>query len=99
MTWSLAVEEQFYLLWPLVVLITSGATLKRILIGLVIAAPLLRLAVILSGGDDFILYTHTFCRLDGLVIGGLLAVWTRSPSFSGEKLQRMGRAGMAIAAP
>src|SRR5438445_5854386 len=35
MTWSLAVEERFYLLLPLVVLITSGATLKCILMGLV----------------------------------------------------------------
>ena len=99
MTWSLAVEEQFYLLWPLVVLVTSASRLKRILIGLVVVAPLLRLEVVLSGGDDFTLYTHTFCRLDGLVMGALLAVWTRSPSFSWEKLQRMGKAGLIAGTP
>jgi peptidoglycan/LPS O-acetylase OafA/YrhL len=38
--WSLQVEEQFYLLYPLVVLLLSRQNLRRFLLGCVIAAPL-----------------------------------------------------------
>ena len=33
-TWSLAIEEQFYFVWPLVVFIASPRTLKRVCGGL-----------------------------------------------------------------
>jgi peptidoglycan/LPS O-acetylase OafA/YrhL len=98
-TWSLAVEEQFYLVWPLLVLITSQHRLKQILIALAIAAPLLRIGVVLGGGSDFTLYAHTFCRLDGLIFGSLLALWTRSQTFSWERLRRFGKLGLAFGAP
>jgi peptidoglycan/LPS O-acetylase OafA/YrhL len=41
--WSLAVEEQFYLIWPLLVLLVSRQSLKRIVIGLLVGVPLIRL--------------------------------------------------------
>ena len=41
-TWSLGVEEQFYLCWPLVVLMCRRATLLRVCIAIMVLAPLIR---------------------------------------------------------
>ena len=76
--WSLAVEEQFYLLWPVIVSICSVKSLWRFAwIGLV-AVPLLRVLfspyLSLSGG----IYLLTPFRSDLLLAGALLAiVWHR----------------------
>lgn len=43
-TWTLAVEEQFYWLWPLIVLEVTGQTLRFVLITIFVAAPFARLA-------------------------------------------------------
>lgn len=42
--WSLAVEEQFYLLWPLCIVVAGLQRAKRILVGTVLLVPLLRIA-------------------------------------------------------
>src|SRR3979409_474403 len=41
--WSLSVEEQFYLIWPLLVFVFAARRFKTLLIGIVVAVPLLRL--------------------------------------------------------
>ncbi|MCO5248062.1 MAG: acyltransferase [Chitinophagales bacterium] len=41
--WSLSVEEQFYLLLPLMVFLLSRKNLKRLVIGIIVISPLLRL--------------------------------------------------------
>jgi peptidoglycan/LPS O-acetylase OafA/YrhL len=76
--WSLAVEEQFYLIWPALVLLVDRRTLTRICIGLLIACPLLRLGLFLAGtpARDLVVLTPT--RLDTLALGALLAIAARS---------------------
>ena len=44
--WSLSVEEQFYLIWPWIVLWTSPRTLLRVLIGMIIGASFLQVALV-----------------------------------------------------
>jgi peptidoglycan/LPS O-acetylase OafA/YrhL len=44
--WSLAVEEQFYLLWPLAVIALSRSALSRLCLVLIVSAPLARAALI-----------------------------------------------------
>lgn len=43
--WTLSVEEQFYLLWPLVVVAASRKMLARIAVGAIVFAPLFRAAM------------------------------------------------------
>lgn len=64
-TWTLAIEEQFYLFWPLVVRATGR---KGVLI---LGLPLLAMPVALrcAGLGPYLLLT----RCDGLVLGALLA--------------------------
>jgi peptidoglycan/LPS O-acetylase OafA/YrhL len=74
-TWSLAIEEQFYLVWPWVVRYCSSAQLRRVAISVVCLSPALRLYL---SFHDVNLYTNVFCRLDGLMAGALLALTVRS---------------------
>ncbi len=62
-TWSLAIEEQFYLVWPLVVRFCSLANLRRIALAVICISPVLRYYLSLHQVNR---YTNVFCRLDGL---------------------------------
>jgi len=77
-TWSLAVEEQFYLVWPLVVRFCSESQLRKIAIAVICISPALRYYLSLHHVD---IYSNTFCRLDGLMAGALLALVVRLSSF------------------
>jgi peptidoglycan/LPS O-acetylase OafA/YrhL len=83
-TWSLAVEEQFYMITPLVVRYTRTSFLPKLLGVVIIAAPLLRLWVrSLNPGSDahWAAYRLMPCRADALAIGMLAACAWRSKSF------------------
>jgi peptidoglycan/LPS O-acetylase OafA/YrhL len=84
--WSLAVEEQFYLLWPLVVWLARGRWLALVAAGLFAAGPLLRWVIVeWSGWPVGSAFRVTPGRLDQLALGALLAVLFRSTA---------GRAGL-----
>jgi peptidoglycan/LPS O-acetylase OafA/YrhL len=90
--WSLAVEEQFYLVWPLVVFCVPRPRLKAVLLAMIAAGPLFRLveaALIASpvGGVfnqrmDLTIYVLPFSHIDAFAIGGYLALYGRTPSRS-----------------
>ncbi len=75
--WSLCVEEQFYLFWPLVVRYTPRRVLKWVCLGMVLISPLIRLAGARLGVSPMQIYGETIFRLDGLALGALLAIATR----------------------
>ena len=77
-TWSLAIEEQFYLIWPLFVRHFSSVQVKRIAMGVILLSSPLRFYLNLHHVD---IYSNFFCRLDGLMAGALLAVLVRSEAF------------------
>ncbi|MGH7284781.1 MAG: acyltransferase family protein [Polyangiaceae bacterium] len=76
--WSLAVEEHFYLVWPMIVLSFSRKTLLRICVGGAAFALVLRCALSFAGVSDVALVAFTPCRLDALLTGAFLAVAARS---------------------
>jgi peptidoglycan/LPS O-acetylase OafA/YrhL len=95
-TWSLAVEEQFYLVWPWVVRFCSQAQLRFVAVAVICASPVLRLFLSLHGIN---IYSPTYCRLDGLMAGALLALLIETPGFDSSRLTRHAWIGMVTAAP
>jgi peptidoglycan/LPS O-acetylase OafA/YrhL len=77
-TWSLAVEEQFYLLFPAVVKLCSRRTLMLVAILAVIGSLALRTALITRGWDFAQVHPLLPCRADALSLGVLAAVAIRS---------------------
>ncbi len=76
--WSLAVEEQFYLLWPLALIATlprlSRARLAAVTAALAAASFALMWLLYSPGGDPSRLYYGTDTRAFTLLIGALLAL-------------------------
>lgn len=95
-TWSLAVEEQFYAVWPVVVRYCSAAQLRTLAMTLICFSPILRYFLVHRG---FNVYPNTFCRLDGLMMGALLALLFRSKTFSRESYVPVAWISLLIALP
>ncbi len=74
LSWSLAIEEQFYLLWPFVVLFFSKESLKKVCLGIVLFTFLTRIILAESGYSRLFIYTFTLCRVDALVLGALASL-------------------------
>ncbi|SMG02233.1 O-antigen acetylase [Burkholderia singularis] len=72
--WSLAVEEQFYLLWPFVVLLCPIRVLAWIAGALIVAAPAMRAIVTPWFSSSWPVYYLTPFRMDLLAAGALLAI-------------------------
>jgi peptidoglycan/LPS O-acetylase OafA/YrhL len=91
--WSLCVEEQFYMLWPLVVwLVRDRVKLLKTAAGIALLALVLRCAIYFWGGPDMAglwsLRTLPF-RMDSLIVGGMLALLLRGPN--SDRWQRLCR--------
>jgi peptidoglycan/LPS O-acetylase OafA/YrhL len=76
-TWSLAVEEQFYLVWPLIVWLVGRRSLTSICLVSIAGTPLVRLVARLAGVPQSFVYASTIARLDALAAGALVAVLLR----------------------
>jgi peptidoglycan/LPS O-acetylase OafA/YrhL len=94
--WSLAVEEHFYLVWPLLVFVCNRRALVWTSIALMIGTPLVRFAMLAHHMDPAAVYTLTLCRTDELALGGLVAVMSRETGYL--RLARMARWGCLVAA-
>lgn len=81
--WSLSIEEQFYLIFPLFIFLTPKAWVKRILIAVILLAPVFRWWLaehyyalgyseeVVSNAVNF----HTVSHLDAFSTGGLIPVF------------------------
>ena len=77
--WSLAVEEQFYLVWPLLVFGLSWRRMVIVCVVMLAATPIIRLALHLMGLPAQAGYEFTVARWDALAAGALLALLMRRP--------------------
>lgn len=76
--WSLAVEEHFYLAWPLLVWACSRRMLGLVAAAAVVGSVLARAAAYAAGADPLWVMGLTPLRLDGLALGALASLALRS---------------------
>jgi peptidoglycan/LPS O-acetylase OafA/YrhL len=105
-TWSLAIEEHFYLIWPWLVRRLNHGSLMKVLLLLLLLSPLARTVGFYLGAmglpfevNGLQLYKQTWFRLDGLAIGGMLALWMRTSSFTLARLRIASWVALLIGAP
>ncbi len=91
-TWSLAIEEQFYLVWPAVVWWLSNTTLRRLCVALVVGSIALRW--LLVGLEVPGTHYLTPCRLDALAAGAWLALSPLPSRALGNVCVLLGGAGL-----
>jgi len=83
--WTLAIEEQFYLVWPALVTLMPRRMLARFVATTIVGVPVLRAWMATHGGDDavetsFRISMLTWTRVDTLMFGSLLALIHARPN-------------------
>jgi peptidoglycan/LPS O-acetylase OafA/YrhL len=73
--WSLAVEEQFYLVWPFVVWSLSRKSLRYVVLAILLLAPVLRAVMVAHGAEPEQLYFFTPGQMDAFAAGAALTVF------------------------
>jgi peptidoglycan/LPS O-acetylase OafA/YrhL len=96
--WSLAIEEHFYLVWPLVVFAFRRETLERICLGVLAVALAERIALSLGGVSELSISVLTPCRVDTLCVGALLATVARREGSPAPLIRSVGPTALAIGA-
>jgi peptidoglycan/LPS O-acetylase OafA/YrhL len=77
--WSLAVEEQFYLVWPVIARTLTPAKLVTPSLGVFLGATLVRIALAFAGTDAYVIYKITPTRCGGLALGAFLSCLPACP--------------------
>ena len=91
--WTLGVEEQFYLLWPLLVYKLSPRRMLWVCVGLIIAAPVFRglgHIYLTQWTNSQWLFMFTWNRVDLLAAGGAIALVRYMNLWPAERMERMG---------
>jgi peptidoglycan/LPS O-acetylase OafA/YrhL len=101
--WSLSIEEQFYLVWPLVALAIFILAFRRSRVALgavsVLAIASFAYAIYLSGVDPDTAYFSTFARAWQLLLGGLVALLVLAPQIKERVIPVWCRTSMVVLAP
>lgn len=74
-TWSLAIEEQFYLVWPVIVWLAPRRMLKPLALTGLFLSIAARWSIQYGLFPPVNFYTNPLTRLDGLALGAFLALW------------------------
>jgi peptidoglycan/LPS O-acetylase OafA/YrhL len=96
--WSLAVEEQFYLVWPFVVRVASRRALPILCALLIVIALLSRFVLRAMHVTPGAPYSFTICRVDALAMGALAAWALRVPALARKLESRQRALGIATIA-
>jgi peptidoglycan/LPS O-acetylase OafA/YrhL len=95
--WSLAVEEQFYLIWPLIVYCLSTRRLLIACLAIALAALAVRIGMVLGGATHAAIYMDTTCRMDALALGAAGACLIRIARVYNYVTQRLPAVAIATA--
>ena len=77
--WSLSIEEQFYMIWPILVYKLSNKQLKYLLIAVILlTTPMVYIADQIFGDWSKAAYVLPICRFDAISIGSLIAIFKNS---------------------
>jgi peptidoglycan/LPS O-acetylase OafA/YrhL len=103
-TWSLSVEEQFYLLWPLVLLALGRRreftrALPAVLVAAALAVMVWRAALAVTGAPWNRMYYTLDTRADALLVGCALAAWLRGARPVLSRPVNQGRSVLPVAGP
>jgi peptidoglycan/LPS O-acetylase OafA/YrhL len=77
--WTLSIEEQFYLIWPVIVWRCSRRATLGVASAVAAGAFLLRIAVVFATATPEAAYALFPCRLDALAVGAIIALTLRGP--------------------
>jgi peptidoglycan/LPS O-acetylase OafA/YrhL len=81
--WTVSIEEQFYLAWPLALRKTSVRTMAAMALGLLVIANAWRVWLAVTAAPVERIEYNTFTRLDPIALGILLALFGHKlPSFT-----------------
>ena len=86
--WSLAIEEQFYLLWPFVVRMLAPRRLAALCVVLTVVALASRFVLRALGVAPDVPYQNTLCRVDALAMGAIAAWALRVPALARRVTER-----------
>jgi len=92
--WSLAVEEQFYIGWSIVVFLCPRRYLIRVILLLAASAPVVRAVMHHAGYPGYLIFRVTPARMDSLLCGALVTALVRSGKL--RQMPRLGVAGVLI---
>lgn len=88
--WSLAVEEQFYCVWPAIVFFVKDRIRLMKMAGLLMAGSMLvRLLMLYGHKSLWMIYVFTPARADSLMMGSVLALLFRSDAALQQQLKRL----------
>lgn len=73
--WSIAIEEQFYLVWPFIIAFVPIRWLGLVFLGLIGASMAFRYFIYFDSKAYYHIYFNTFSRMDTLVIGATVALF------------------------
>jgi peptidoglycan/LPS O-acetylase OafA/YrhL len=76
--WTVSIEEQFYLAWPLALRRASIQTVAAIAVGLLLVANFWRVALAITGAPLEHMEYNTFTRLDPIALGILIALFNHN---------------------
>jgi peptidoglycan/LPS O-acetylase OafA/YrhL len=79
--WSLAIEEHFYLFWPILVYVIPNRHLSKVIIALLILAPICRY---LLASQHYETFYFTLARMDELALGAWLGLLEHQGKLSAE---------------
>ncbi len=95
--WSVAVEEQFYLTWPLILRFLPMRLYKYLFPAIILFSLIFRSFYTANTDADYaVRYFHTFSVIGDMALGGLFAYWSAFPGKFHQAITNLGKPVIAL---